>query len=319
MAPVDRVDPELLPALQGFLAALGGGLNLSDIPTLRGLMGAGAPTGLPVLEGVAVEEQRVPRPEGEDPVRVRIYRPAAQSGVLPALLWIHGGGYVLGNVEQDDLFAKNVVTTVDCVVVSVDYRLAPEHPFPAPLEDCYAALRWLARNAGELRVDPARIAIGGASAGGGLAAGLALLARDRAEVKPVLQLLIYPMIDDRNVEPPSDTLPDTLLWSRENNRIGWRCYLGREPGGEGVPAYAAAFRAQALSGLPPAYIGVGELDLFLDENLEYAQRLLRAGVPTDLHVYPAAFHGFEGLAPSADVSRRFINDRNHVLKRVLHG
>ena len=319
MDPIDRVDPELLPALQGFLAALGGGLNLSDIPTLRGLMGAGAPAGLPLLEGVAVEEQQVPGPEGAGPVRVRIYRPATQSGVLPALLWIHGGGYMLGNVEQDDLFAKNVVTSVDCVVVSVDYRLAPEHPFPAPVEDCYAALRWLARNAGELRVDPAHIAIGGASAGGGLAAGLALLARDRAEVVPVLQLLIYPMIDDRNVEPPSATLPDTLLWSRENNRIGWRCYLGREPGGEGVSAYAAAFRAQALAGLPPAYIGVGELDLFLDENLEYAQRLLRAGVPTDLHVYPGAFHGFEGLAPSADVSRRFINDRNHVLKRALHG
>jgi acetyl esterase/lipase len=237
---------------------------------------------------------------------------------LPALLWIHGGGYVLGNVEQDDLFAQRIALAVECVVVSVDYRLAPEHPFPAPLEDCYAALSWLAGHADELGVDPARIAIGGASAGGGLAAGLALLARDRAAVKVALQLLIYPMIDDRNVAPASAALPDTLLWTRENNLIGWRSYLGREPGGEGVSAYAAAFRATALEGLPPAYIAVGELDLFLHENIEYAQRLLRAGVATDLHVYPGAFHGFEGLAPGTDVARRLIADRDHVLKRALH-
>lgn len=319
MNPIDRVDPELAPTLHGFLAALGGGMNLNDLAPLRAAMAAGAKTGLPELEGVAVEDRRVPGPAGAPEVRVRIYRPQAQDGVLPALLWIHGGGYVLGNVEQDDAHARNVVTTVNCVVVSVDYRLAPEHPFPAPVEDCYAALQWLAANAAELRVDPARIAIGGASAGGGLAAGLALLTRDRGEVKPVLQLLVYPMIDDCNVEPAGAALADTLLWSRESNRIGWRCYLGREPGGDGVSPYAAAFRAQELAGLPPAYIGVGELDLFLDENIEYARRLLRAGVAADLHVYPGAYHGFEGLAPSADVSRRFIRDRNHVLKRALHG
>jgi len=202
--------------------------------------------------------------------------------------------------------------------VSVEYRLAPEHPFPAPVEDCYAVLKWLATHATELGVEQNRIAIGGASAGGGLAAGLALLARDRAEVNVAFQLLIYPMIDDRNVAQANETVPDTLLWSRENNLIGWQSYLGGEPGGEDVPAYAAAFRATDLTGLPPTYIPVGELDLFLHENIAYAQRLLQAGVPTELHVYPGAYHGFDIFAPNSDVGQRFTADRNHVLKRAFH-
>jgi acetyl esterase/lipase len=207
---------------------------------------------------------------------------------------------------------------VQCVVVSVEYRLAPEHPFPAPVEDCYAALKWLSTYSSELGVEKTRIAIGGASAGGGLAAGLALLARDRAEVAVTFQLLIYPMIDDRNVAPASESTPDTLVWSRENNLIGWRSYLGQEPGGEDVSPYAAASRAADLSGLPRAYIVVGELDLFLNENVEYAQRLLEAGVPTELHVYPGVYHGFEGLAADADVSQRSVAERDRVLKRALH-
>ena len=163
-----------------------------------------------------------------------------------------------------------------------------------------------------------RIAIGGGSAGGGLAAGLALLARDRAEVEVAFQLLICAMIDDRNITPASATVPDTLVWSRENNLIGWRSYLGHEPGGEDLPPYAAASRAIDLTGLPPTYISVGELDLFLNENIEYAQRLLEADISTELHVYPGAFHGFEVCAPTADISQRFNIERDNVLKRVLH-
>jgi acetyl esterase/lipase len=204
------------------------------------------------------------------------------------------------------------------VVASVEYRLAPEHPFPAPVEDCYAALKWLAAHSSELGVNKSRIAIGGASAGGGLAAGLALLTRDRAEVEVAFQLLIYPMIDDRNITSASETIPDTFVWTRENNLMGWRAYLGREPGGADVSPYAAAARATDLRGLPPAYIPVGDLDLFLDENITYAQRLLAAGVPTELHVYPGAFHGFNGFVPGAAVSRRFNADRDHALKRMLH-
>jgi acetyl esterase/lipase len=237
---------------------------------------------------------------------------------LPALLWIHGGGYVLGSVERDDLLAKHLARVGQCVVASVEYRLAPEHPFPAPVEDCYAALKWLSTHSADLGVNKSRIAIGGASAGGGLAAGLALVARDRAEVDVAFQLLIYPMIDDRNIVPASETAPDTFVWTRENNRMGWRAYLGREPGGADVSPYAAAARATDLRGLPPAYIPVGDLDLFLDENITYAQRLLTAGVPTELHVYPGAFHGFNGFVPGAEVSRRFNADRDNALKRMLH-
>ena len=154
--------------------------------------------------------------------------------------------------------------------------------------------------------------------GGGLAAGLALLTRDRAEVELAFQLLIYPMIDDRNVSPAGETLPDTFVWTRENNRMGWHAYLGREPGGEDVSAYAAASRATDLTGLAPTYIPVGDLDLFLDENIDYAQRLLAAGVPTELHVYPGGYHGFNGFAPGAEIARRFNNERDDALKRILY-
>jgi acetyl esterase/lipase len=272
----------------------------------------------PPIEGVHTEDRWVPGPAGAPEVFVRIYQPTDRPDTLPALLWIHGGGYVLGSVERDDLLAKHLAKVAQCVVVSVEYRLAPEHPFPAPIEDCYAALKWLSAQSAELGVNRSRIAVGGASAGGGLAAGLALLARDRAEIELTFQLLIYPMIDDRNVAPPSATVPDTLVWTRENNLMGWRAYLGREPGGADVSCYAAAARATDLRGLPPAYIPVGDLDLFLDENIAYAQRLMAAGVPTELHVYPGAFHGFNGFVPGADISRRFNADRDSVLKRMLH-
>jgi len=188
----------------------------------------------------------------------------------------------------------------------VDYRLAPEHHYPAPVEDCYVALKWLLDHAEEIGVDRFRIAIGGASAGGGFVAGLALLARDRANIDIIFQMLIYPMIDDRNIAPASDLLPDTLIWNRAMNRFGWSCYLGMEPGGKDVPYTAAAFRATDVSNLPSTLIAVGDLDLFAEENIEYARRLIKAGTPTELHVYPEAYHGFNGFAPGATVSRHAI-------------
>jgi triacylglycerol lipase len=200
--------------------------------------------------------------------------------------------------------------------VSVDYRLAPEHPFPAPLEDCYAGLAWTAAHADELGIDRERIVIVGQSAGGGLAAGLALLVRDRAEIPLCYQLLIYPMIDDRNTSTSSQLV--TKVWTREANLLGWRCYLGHEPGVGDVSPYAAAARAEDLRGLAPAFIGVGTLDVFRDENIEYAQRLLAAGVPTELHVYPGAPHGFEGLAPQAAVSQQFLRDITDALRRAMY-
>jgi len=321
MAVTRRLDPELATPLEAWLNATKGGINLHDIPATRRMMdelAAAQMAKAPLIEGVGTEDRQVPGPERASDVFVRIYQPTDRPATLPALLWIHGGGYVLGSVERDDLLAKHLARVGQCVVASVEYRLAPEHPFPAPVEDCYAALKWLSAHSAELGVNTSRIAIGGASAGGGLAAGLALLTRDRAEVEVAFQLLIYPMLDDRNSAPASETVPDTLVWTRENNRMGWRAYLGGEPGGADVSPYAAAARATDLRGLPPAYIPVGDLDLFVDENMTYAQRLLAAGVPTELHVYPGAFHGFNGFVPSAEISRRFNADRDHALKRKLH-
>jgi acetyl esterase/lipase len=321
MSMTHRLDPELVKPLEAWQAATNGGINLHDIPAARRTMdelAAAQMAKAQPIEGVSSVDKMVPGPAGDPDVFVRIYQPTDRPAALPALLWIHGGGYVLGSVERDDLLAKYLAKIGQCVVASVEYRLAPEHPFPAPVEDCYAALKWLAANSADFGVNKSRIAIGGASAGGGLAAGLAVLTRDRAEVEVAFQLLIYPMIDDRNVAPVSATAPDTFVWTRENNLMGWRAYLGREPGGAGVSPYAAAARATDLKGLPPAYIAVGDLDLFLDENITYAQRLLAAGVPTELHVYPGAFHGFNGFVPGAEVSRRFNGDRDNALKRMLH-
>ncbi|MCK4863725.1 MAG: alpha/beta hydrolase [Dehalococcoidales bacterium] len=318
---IGRLDPELAEPLKMFLNQMGGGLDLHDIPAVRAAseqMLAAMKEQMPVIEGVTSGDRLLPGPAGAPDVAVRIYQKTNRPSTLPALLWIHGGGYVLGSIEQEDMNAKLLTLAGECLVVSVDYRLAPENPFPAPVEDCYAALKWLASHAGELGVDPTHIAIGGASAGGGLASGLALLARDRAEVDVAFQFLIYPMIDDCNVAPASEALPDTLLWTRESNLIGWRSYLGCEPGGEGVSPYAAAMRATDLTGLPPAYIAVGELDLFLNENVEYARRLIEACVPTELHVYPGACHGFDMVAPDADVTRQFTADFHQALKRALH-
>jgi acetyl esterase/lipase len=321
MTMTHRLDPELAAPLEAWLTATKGGINLHDIPAARRMMDELAAAQLakaPPIEGVSTEDRQVPGPAGAPNVLVRLYQPTERPDTLPALLWIHGGGYVLGSVERDDVLAKHLARVGQCVVASVEYRLAPEYPFPASVEDCYAALKWLSAHSAELGVNKSRIAVGGASAGGGLAAGLALLTRDRAEVEVAFQLLIYPMIDDRTIAPASETVPDTLVWTRENNRMGWRAYLGREPGGPDVSPYAAAARATDLRGLPPAYIPVGDLDLFLDENITYAQRLLAAGVPTELHVYPGAFHGFNGFVPGAEVSRRFNAERDHALKRMLH-
>jgi acetyl esterase/lipase len=317
---IDQIDPELRRVVEKLPTDRP--LDLSLIPAARAKMKKMVTTlleGMPPVEGVTSQDHFAPGPQGGPAVRVRVYRPENQPSKLPALLWIHGGGYVMGDIEQDDRLMKQMVKRIDCVTASVDYRLAPENPFPAPVEDCYAALKWLHTHTAEFGVDPSRIAIGGASGGGGLTAGLALATRDRAEVPIIFQLLIYPMIDDRNVTPASYAITDPRMWNREANRLGWKAYLGRDGGGADVSPYAAASRATNLANLPPAYIPVGALDLFVDENIEYAQRLVQAGVPTELHVYPGAFHGFDLFAPSAKVSKQFKADRDNALKRALHG
>jgi acetyl esterase/lipase len=317
---IDQLDPELRVVVEKLPTDRP--LDLNDIQAARPKMKkmvTALLANLPAVEGVTSQDQFAPGAQGDPAVRVRVYRPNNHPSKVPALYWIHGGGYVMGDIEQDDRLMKQLVKRISCLAVSVDYRLAPEHPFPAPVEDCYAGLKWLFGHAEELGVDRSRIAIGDASGGGGLCAGLALLARDRGEVCPAFQLLIYPMIDDRNVTPASYAITDPRMWNRESNRLGWKAYLGRDGGGADVSPYAAAARATDLTKLPPAYIPVGALDLFVDENIEYAQRLIQAGVPTELHVYPGAFHGFDVFAPSATVSKQFKADRDNALKRALHG
>ncbi len=244
---------------------------------------------------------------GGPDVALRVHRPVHADEPLPCLYWMHGGGMIMGNANQDDIRFGNWCARHQIMAISVEYRLAPENPYPAPMEDCYAGLVWVQTNAAELGVDPARIGIGGASAGGGLAAGLALLARDRGLPGPTLasQLLIYPMIDDRQTTPSSSW--DVPIWPPASNRFGWGSYLGPLVDGN-VPIYAAPARATSLAGLPPALVIVGALDGFLDEDVDYALRLNRAGVDVELHVYPGAPHGFDGLLPGTAVAKKASRD-----------
>ncbi|MCY4622522.1 MAG: alpha/beta hydrolase [bacterium] len=315
----DRLDEESKAVLEMIPESL---LDLSDIPTARaaveGLMAAMFASA-PEIPGVETEDHWVPGAPGDPDVMVRVYTPSGIEGPVPALYWIHGGGMVLGDVAMDDLKCKAVALETGCLVASVEYRLAPEHPHPAPIEDCYAGLKWLAESADSLGVDSSRIAIGGASAGGGLAAALALLARDRAEVEVIFQQLIYPMLDDRNITPASHYVQHPKVWNRKANIAGWNALLGKPAGSDGVSPYASPARAEDLSGLPPAFIIVGELDLFVDEDIEYAQRLIQAGVPVELHVFPGAFHGSDLMVPTSENSRRWAAIRTAALRQALHG
>jgi acetyl esterase/lipase len=240
---------------------------------------------------------------------VRLHRPPEPAATSGALLWIHGGGYLLGSARQDDPLCRRFAHELGITVGSVEYRPAPEHPFPAALEDCYAALQRLMALPG---VDPARVAIGGASAGGGLAAALALMTRDRGEINPALQLLVYPMLDDRTVAKSPSDARNYRVWTERSNRFGWAAYLGNANPDIAVPA-----RNTDLAGLPPAWIGVGTLDLFHDEDLAYAERLKKAGVPCRVEVVPGAFHGFDTVAPGAPVSRSFFDSQCASLRDAL--
>src|ERR1700689_2803425 len=263
-------------------------------------------------------ERHIPGPSGAPDLRLVIVDAAPGTKGRPAFLHMHGGGYIFGVAGQFNPFLQAVAQNCGCLVVSVDYRLAPETHFPGSLEDNYTALRWLYKNADELGVDRKRIAIGGESAGGGLSAQLAIAARDRREIPILFQLLIYPALDDRtgitHQVPPSI---GQFIWSAGSNRFAWTSFLGVPAGSPTVPAGAVPARVENLAGLPPAFIGVGALDLFVDEDVEYARRLINAGVPTELHVIPGAYHGFDELVPDAAVSKRFAESWMVALRRAF--
>lgn len=302
--PPDLLDLSDIPAARARLTALGEGMPAPEIP-----------------ESVSIEVRDVPGRNDDDPaVSVRIYRPATlASGDAPsaALYWIHGGGLIMANAEMDDPDLALWAEQLQVVIVSVDYRLAPEHPFPAPLNDCFAGLEWMAGAADELGIDTGRIVIGGASAGGGLAAALALDARDNGGPAIKAQLLVYPMLDDRNITPSSQKITDLRVWNRSANIAGWGAYLGDAAGGPEVSQYAAAARATDLSGLPEAYINVGTLDMFHDEDVAYALALHQAGVPTELHTYPGAFHGSNKFVADSETSKRWMEEQLGFLARTL--
>jgi acetyl esterase/lipase len=308
------IDPELIPILD----LLPEDLDMSDPKALQAGRNARelffAQT--PDRDDVVKEDRSVPGPAGAPEVALRFYRAKdAQSGPLGCVYEIHGGGFVAGSVQMMDPWCQAVAAVLGVVVVSVEYRLAPEHPFPAAVEDCYAGLMWTAAHAGELGIDPARIAIAGQSAGGGLAAATALLARDRGGPTICFQVLEIPELDDRLETPSMKAFTDTPLWKRPNAVWSWKHYLGPDHEGE-VSEYAAPSRAKDLSGLPPAYVSTMEFDPLRDEGLIYAMRLLEAGISVEVHSFPGTFHG-SSLVAGAEVSRRGAKEVMDALRRAL--
>ena len=315
MSRRDLIDPESRQPLDQLLTFLPGGFNaIPDIVARRETSAQLlAAVEVPPNPNVTHEDRAVPGPEGAPDITVRIYRPVNASGTLPGIYFIHGGGMILGSVEGEHAVAEQVCEQVGAVVVSVEYRLAPEHPHPAQSEDCYAGLVWMANNAAELGFDPDRLAVYGGSAGGGLTIAMVLLARDRSFPAIKFQMPIYPMIDDTNETASSNEVTDIGVWDRAGNIEAWQWYLG-----DGKPdQYAAPTRAEDLSGLPPAFIDVGTVDMFRDEDIAFAMRLMQAGVPTELHVNPGAYHASEVLAPQAELSRRIWDRRFAALRRAL--
>lgn len=307
------VDPELLPLLDSLPD-----IELSEaiLPLVRA-----APARFAVdprdVERTAMRQVKVPGPQGAPDVPVLVYRPKNAVGELPCILHIHGGGYVSGSAASMEAVHRPLAADLNCCIVSVDYRLAPETRYPGAVEDCYAVLRWISANARDLGIDLRRLGVMGESAGGGLAAALTLLVRDRGEFSLAFQRLVYPMLDDRTcVAPEPHPFTGEFVWTRQRNHFGWRCLLGVEPGSEGVSPYAAPARATDLRNLPPLFLSTAALDLFLEENLEYARRLVRSAVPVELHVYPGAFHGFQ-WAPTAGVSMMAARDTRDALRRAM--
>lgn len=302
------VDPDLLRFAETYPD-----LNLGPetLPLVRAGIEARPQTGPDLAElfpTVMVTERRIPGLDGDPDVRVLHYEPREPTAPTAALVWMHSGGFVLGSADQDEKLCRQIVHATGAAVVAVDYRLAPETPAPGPVHDSYAALRWVYEHADTVGIDPTRIAIGGASAGGGLAASLAILARDLGEVPVVFQLLIYPMLDDRtaSTSTPHPYAGD-FVWTPSDNRFGWSSYLGREPGVGDVSPYSAAARVESVVALPPTFLAVGALDLFLEEGVAYATRLIRGGIPTELHVHPGAFHGFDQVATARATKAHLVN------------
>jgi acetyl esterase/lipase len=268
-------------------------------------------------QGVRMTERLIPEGKDNPPIRIVIFERETPKAHRPALLWAHGGGYVIGNPEQDLAFVVRVLDQLDIAIVSVDYRLAPEHPFPAPLDDCHTALCWLVEHANELGIDVDRIAIGGQSAGGGLAAALVQRAVDQGPITPAFQLLLYPMLDAQTTAKNDHGGKGQFIWTPKGNHFGWASYLGRDPVMAGYPTYAVPAQRADLAALPPAWIGVGTLDLFHDEDIAYSKRLRAAGVDCVTHVTEGGYHAFDVMRPKAVATSLFYQSLMSALSKGL--
>ena len=313
--PMLHVHPELRAALaQRPQMPATFSYSEAALPKLR----AGAALRIPSpLPDVPVKEYRVPGPKGAPDVAIYVIN-SDPRGKRPLIQHMHGGGFFLGSAQSRIPNLQKMAQELDCVVASVEYRLAPETRWYGSLEDNYAALKWLHDNAEKLGVDRSRIAIMGESAGGGHAALLAIAARDRGEVPLVLQVLIYPMLDDRTGS--TRQAPDhvgAVVWRPQDNGFGWRCFLGQEPGSANVPSAAVPARVTNVAGLPATFIGVGGIDLFVNEDIEYARRLTDSGVATELHLVPGAYHGFDNSVPDASISRQFTAAKLNAFRRAF--
>jgi acetyl esterase/lipase len=308
-------DPELVPWVPRLAP-----IDYSDLAAararLRGLA-ARAPA-YERLRPLEIADRTIPGPPGAPNVRVRTYRPGRAPKPLPGLIYLHGGGYVSGDLDTVHSTAARIADQVGAAIVAVDYRLAPEHPYPAALEDCYAALEWLALEAADLGVDPARIGVAGEGAGGGLAAALALLARDWGGPRTCFQCLVSPQLDDRLGTVSARSFVGTPTWDRGSALLSWEHYLGKRlvRGGDHVPDYAAPARAMNLAGLPPAFVSVCDYDPLRDEGMAYAYRLEQAGVAADVTWYPGTFHASLSI-PDATISQRMAADQVSALRRGL--
>jgi acetyl esterase/lipase len=317
--PPPPFDPELAAALAVIGEQMPSALTADMIEPMRaGSVLADASDDDLARDGAfTVTRRSVPGPAGDPDVELLILTPAGHTTPLPAIYHTHGGGMVIGDNRTGVEVIQDWAAEVPSVIVSVEYRLAPENPDPAPVEDCYAGLVWTAAHADELGIDAERIVIAGASAGGGLAAGVALLARDRGGPALYGQMLLCPMIDDRNDTPSAVQMAGRGVWDRTANDTGWTALLGAARGGPDVSPYAAPARATDLAGLPPAFVDVGSAETFRDEDVAYASRLWQAGGQAELHVWPGGFHGFDMMAPQAAISQEARAARVRWLKRLL--
>jgi acetyl esterase/lipase len=315
-----RQAPPFDPELAAVLASFGDApptITPAMIPAIKQMMPPTDPAEVLGARPVRYRDREIPGPPGAPNLTVSVVERLGREPGGPAVYYIHGGGMILGDRWFGTGPVIDWVTDLDAVLVTVEYRLAPEHPYPAPLDDCYAGLLWVASAAEDLGYDPGKLVLAGASAGGGLAAGTALRARDEGGPALAGQVLIYPMLDDRNETVSSYQIDGFGRWDRGSNETGWDAYLGglRESGP--VPAYAAPARATDLSGLPPTFIDAGSAEVFRDEDVAYASRIWAAGGVCELHVWPGGFHAFDMTAPDARLSVAMIKARNNWLQRTL--